>query len=398
MHETNSQVKALALLCSPSGKINEIIHDDFGLSKMPITGKLFSTIIEPNSRDKALSLIYETKNNRLAIDFQLEVVIRFSVKILHFLGVSLGDSLLFIGADNQEDAIEFINYLQQVNNEQANEIRYLMKEKNSRRTTTGEDEKLFNELTSLNNELINLQRELTKKNTELERLNALKNQFLGMAAHDLRNPLGAIQSFSKLLMDERAGKLSGKQEKYIHIIHRSSRFMLKLIEELLDFSRVESGKLALNKTSFDFVDLARQNIQLFNPIAQNKNIKLHFQHAKYEITIVADQGKIEQVLHNLIGNAIKFSHPDSTVTIQAHEKKGQLLFSVSDHGTGITTEDQQKLFVPFQPISKNGTAGEKGTGLGLSIVKKIVEGHQGKIWLESEEEKGSTFFVSLPMG
>jgi signal transduction histidine kinase len=271
-----------------------------------------------------------------------------------------------------------------------------MKEKTSKGTPSGEDEKLFNELTSLNNELMNLQRELSKKNVELERLNELKNQFLGMAAHDLRNPLGAIQSFSKLLLDERAGKLSGKQEKYVNIIHRSSRFMLQLIEELLDFSHVESGKLALTKTRFDFVELARQNIQLFTPIARNKDITLRFQPADDEINIEADQGKIEQVLHNLIGNAIKFSHPDSTVTVHAREENGQLFFSVSDHGTGIAAEDQQKLFVPFQPISKNGTAGEKGTGLGLSIVKKIVEGHQGKIWLESAEGKGSTFLVSLP--
>lgn len=249
----------------------------------------------------------------------------------------------------------------------------------------------------LNNELNNLTRELQKKNIQLDQLNQLKNQFLGMAAHDLRNPISSILTFSEFVLDSDDYDISDDLRKILELIKTSSDFMLKLLEELLDVVKIESGKLQLNYENVRMDDFLRKNIEVNALLAEKKEIKLVSNIPEPLPEIAIDPVKIEQVLNNLISNAIKYSFNDTTVTVSAFSTNEHVLISVRDEGQGIPEKELDKLFVPFSKISVKGTAGEKSTGLGLSIVKRIVTGHLGRIWVESEVGKGSTFFFTLPL-
>ena len=253
------------------------------------------------------------------------------------------------------------------------------------------------ELKQVNNELILTHQELEKRNIELQKLNKQKNQFLGMAAHDLRNPLGAISNFSEVLYDEAAKALNQEQLELVSIIRSSSEFMLQMVNDFLDISKIESGKLDLDLQPTDILSLSKQNISLNRIFSTKKGIELVLNHEGDIPVMLLDAGKIEQVLNNFISNAIKFSYPQSVIKVQINKSDNHLVISVTDEGQGIPEKDRDKLFKAFEQTSVKTTGGEKSTGLGLSIVKKIVEGHKGKIWVESEVGKGSTFYASLPI-
>jgi len=232
---------------------------------------------------------------------------------------------------------------------------------------------------------------------KLKTVNDEKNQFLGMAAHDLRTPLNLILMNSQLMHSGVLGELNEKQIKFFSIIESSSEFMVRLIDDLLDISKIESGKLELNLQSTDLISLVKHNVELNSVLAEEKQIELLFSYDEHLPKIMIDAHKIEQVLNNLISNAIKFSYPQSTIEIHVTRSENNAVISVRDKGQGIPADELDKLFKPFEKSSVKGTEGEKSTGLGLIIVRKIVEGHQGEIWVESEVGKGATFYVSLPI-
>ena len=253
------------------------------------------------------------------------------------------------------------------------------------------------ELQEVNQKLLEAQRELREKNKELERVNAQKDRFLGMAAHDLRNPLGHISTVADILLEDLDGKITEQQRELLEITRSSSQFMLDLVNDLLDIAKIESGKLHLNLQETDLAALVSQNVALNRALADKKNITLVLDVPDDLPPLTVDPGKMEQVLNNLISNAIKYSYPGTTVSIRLARQGDSVLLSVADEGQGIPADELGKLFQPFERTSVTTTAGEKSTGLGLVIVKRIVEGHHGKIWVESTVGKGTTFFVSLPM-
>jgi signal transduction histidine kinase len=260
-----------------------------------------------------------------------------------------------------------------------------------------ETEEMRNTMISLNNELNNLTRELQKKNVQLDQLDKLKNQFLGMAAHDLRNPISSIIMYSEFVLDSDDYHMSDDLRTIMDTIKSSSEFMLRMLEELLDVVKIESGKLQLNYEKVPLENFLKKNIEINALLASKKDIKLVLNIPQSLPDIAIDPIKIEQVLNNLISNAIKYSYKSTSVTVSAFSTKQYVLISVRDEGQGIPENELQKVFAPFSKISVKGTAGEKSTGLGLSIVKRIVTGHLGRIWVESEAGKGSTFSFTLPL-
>jgi signal transduction histidine kinase/ActR/RegA family two-component response regulator len=245
-------------------------------------------------------------------------------------------------------------------------------------------------------ELSVMHREMRQKNKDLEQLNEQKNQFLGMAAHDLRNPLNALLTYSNFLYDEVAEKLSIEQAEFIVHMQESSKCMLKLVTDLLDISQIEAGRLDLNLEAVNLQSIVERNVSLNRLLADQKGIAVECKTAEMP-SMMVDAQKLEQVLNNLITNAIKFSYPDSCIEVELLEGGDRALILVRDSGQGIPESEQENMFKPFQRTSVKSTAGEKSTGLGLMIVRKIVEGHGGKIWVESTVGKGSTFYVSLPI-
>lgn len=253
------------------------------------------------------------------------------------------------------------------------------------------------ELQESNEKLMAAQRELRDKNTELENVNAQKDQFLGMAAHDLRNPLGHISTVAEILMEDLADEITEQQMQLLGITQASSKFMLELVNDLLDISKIESGKLDLRLEAVDIVKLIHHNVNQNKSLADNKDIALVLKLPVAPLKTIVDVNKIEQVLNNLISNAVKFSYPETTVTINLAKEEGMAHLSVTDQGQGIPADELDKLFKPFERTSVTSTAGEKSTGLGLVIVRKIIEGHKGKIWVESTVGKGTTFHINLPL-
>jgi signal transduction histidine kinase/CheY-like chemotaxis protein len=398
MNQKDQNVRGFAITCDEEGIIQDILRDDFDILQEQKLNNLFFTIVDRDSRSKALRFMADIQSDKVAFDYQMNVMMGEKLHTFSFIGILIENKILIIGAGDYQEAIEFTNFLQEVNNEQANMIRKLVKEKGQlkEQKQKKENELSLNDLSELNNELINLQREMSKKNSELARLNETKNRFLGMAAHDLRSPLSVIHSYSQYLMDKTKDVLPEKHIKFLETIYSTSQFMLSLIEDLLDISKIESGKMELNLEIFNLIELARKNIELNQALAEKKNIELNLDLNTKKLSVKADKHKIEQVFNNLLNNAIKFSYPGTSVNIKIIAEKDKVYIHIEDKGQGIPEGKKKTLFQPFQTQSSKGTDGERGTGLGLAISKRIIKEHGGDIWVESEQKKGSTFKFTLP--
>lgn len=231
---------------------------------------------------------------------------------------------------------------------------------------------------------------------ELERLDQLKTQLLGMAAHDLRNPISSIIAVTEFLCNEAATVLGEEQLGLLSAIRSSSEFMLQVIDDSLDLSSIESGNLQLNLRPSDPRRLLEHSVGINAKLAWQKQVHVALQIESRLPNLALDEGKIEQVLNNLISNAVKFSQPGAAVEVRAWQQDGGVIVSVQDQGPGIPGAERAKLFQPYGRTSVRSTTSERSTGLGLAISRKIVEGHGGHIWVESRIGVGSVFFFSLP--
>jgi signal transduction histidine kinase len=251
-------------------------------------------------------------------------------------------------------------------------------------------------LTGLNSELANAQRALTRKNVELANVIREKNQLLGMAAHDLRNPLGIVVGVVDILREELAESLSEENRELLSRVASSVEYMLGLIDDMLDYSKIDAGRLELQLSPVDVAELIRQNLAFNTILAGKKGISLRFEIEGAPPVLNLDSRRIQQVLNNLISNGLKFSNPGSSITITLLTREAAVTIAVADQGLGIRADELGKLFKPYSRTSTKSTAGEKSTGLGLAIVRRIVEAHGGSIRAESKLGRGSTFYVSLP--
>jgi len=243
--------------------------------------------------------------------------------------------------------------------------------------------------------LLKKNEEMAGANRKLEELNELKNRFLGIASHDLRNPLYLIKSYSEILKDDLRGKIHHTQQKFLEKIFASSQFMESLLDNLLDISKIESGKYDLNVNKECLNALIKSQIDTHKLIAEKKNITIVLDLGKI-LMVDCDKNAMVQIMGNFIGNAIKFSPANTKITVRTAREGNAVRFSVTDEGPGICPEEQDLLFGEFQTLSNKPTGGEKSTGLGLAIVKKLVNLHGGNVGVKSELGKGSTFLFDLP--
>lgn len=245
-------------------------------------------------------------------------------------------------------------------------------------------------------EIKQAEKDIEGKNLQLQELNEAKNKFLGIASHDLRNPLYLIRSFSEALKDETVGDLNPKQKEFLQKIFDASSYMKSLLDNLLDISKIESGKIELDLKAQDLNLLAKTQSELNQILANKKDIKLHLNLAEIP-KVSIDENAIIQVMGNFLGNAIKFSPPNTSVHIFTEKRENHVQFSVKDEGPGLSDGDQKLLFGEFQTLSSKPTGGEKSTGLGLAIVKKIINLHGGDVGVTSKLGHGSTFYFKLPL-
>jgi signal transduction histidine kinase len=245
-------------------------------------------------------------------------------------------------------------------------------------------------------ELNALKNILEEKNLSLHQLIKMKNELLGIASHDLRNPLTSIQGYSAFLLTKGDDLSIKKRNNFLKIINTASDNILKLLNDLLSFSAIESGQLSLDLKPGNLRELIDEYIEMYTPLAFEKKITLNM-NCQNESVAIFDKPRIGQVLDNLLTNAIKFSPIGGSIEINLNTENGYKLVSVKDQGPGIKNEDLGNLFQPFKKLSSNPTGQEKGTGLGLAIAKKIIELHNGVLILESKEGDGAKFIFKLPI-
>lgn len=237
---------------------------------------------------------------------------------------------------------------------------------------------------------------IEKQRRELEILNATKDKFFSIIAHDLKNPFASLIGASDLLVNN-SDELTAEQVKtFAGIINQSSRQAYRLLENLLDWSRTQTGSISWKPKEIDLWDLVNEVVNLLTNSAENKEIDLEAK-VEEDLMIVADFNMINTVVRNLVTNAIKFTPRGGKVDILSRKTDKMVEIWVRDSGVGISQVNQRKLFRIDEPHVQNGTENETGTGLGLVLCKEFVEKHHGKIWVESELGKGSTFKFSLPL-
>jgi Signal transduction histidine kinase len=268
-----------------------------------------------------------------------------------------------------------------------------------------EKEKRADELIIANKELVFQNEEKTKRAEELTiahkeleqlvQLNNDKNLFISILAHDLRSPLGVLLGLSDLLTENIRQFNIDKIEKLVNEINQSAQNTFTLLQDLLKWSRVQSGKIPFEPQNLSFKYICKDIIKILNPNAVAKNITINYSGGE-EINVFADVDMLKAVLRNLVSNAIKFTNNGGAININTEVNSGNVTISVSDNGIGIEPESLTKLFDISKIHTTTGTAKEKGTGLGLLLCKEFVEKHGGKIWVESECGKGSIFYFNIP--
>lgn len=231
---------------------------------------------------------------------------------------------------------------------------------------------------------------------QLSKANAAKNRFLGMAAHDLRNPLASIRGLAEFLSDGTVGQLTPDQLDLVKTIHSASQSMLDLVNELLDVATIEAGELKLQLEADNLSALLEKSVFLNNIEAAKKNTRIVIATPVASLVMRIDSAKMRQVADNLISNAVKYSPPGSTVTVEIHPETEACGFSIKDQGPGVPEAERDKLFKDFSKLSAKPTAGEKSTGLGLAICRKIIDAHGGTITAQNLPAGGCGFRVTLP--
>ena len=245
-------------------------------------------------------------------------------------------------------------------------------------------------------ENVRLFQEVQEKNRQLEVASQHKSEFLANMSHELRTPLNAIIGFSEVLSERMFGELNEKQAEYLQDIHTSGRHLLSLINDILDLSKVEAGRMELEMNHFDLPSALDNALTLIRERAARHSIALELNVDPRLGDFVGDERKIKQVLLNLLSNAVKFTPEGGRIEVKAVPADSFVEISVSDSGIGIAPEDQEAIFEEFRQVGSSYAQKREGTGLGLTLAKKFVELHGGKIWVKSELGKGSTFTFTLP--
>lgn len=241
-----------------------------------------------------------------------------------------------------------------------------------------------------------LEEKVAAKTAELERANRHKSEFVANMSHELRTPLNSIIGFSDVLRSEMFGPLNEKQKEYASDINESGVHLLALINDVLDLSKVEAGKMDIEKRPFSLKSTVEVVMQLVRGQCAESGVTIRFDAAPDVDVAVGDERRIKQVLINLVSNAIKFSHKGGEVVIATASAPGEVIVSISDRGPGIDAKDQAAIFDAFTQLKPAYAPKNEGTGLGLTLVKQLVGLHGGRVWLDSEPGQGARFSFALP--
>ena len=244
-------------------------------------------------------------------------------------------------------------------------------------------------------ENVTLFNEIQQKSRELEVANRHKSEFLANMSHELRTPLNAIIGFSEVLGQGIFGEVNAKQQEYLEDILSSGKHLLSLINDILDLSKIEAGRMELERSTFSLANALESGLTIVRERATRHGISLRSAVPDGLPEIEADERKVKQILYNLLSNAVKFTPDGGRVELRARVEEGDVRIDVADTGIGIAPDDQARVFEEFKQVGRERS--REGTGLGLTLTRRFVELHGGRIWVESTPAKGSTFSFTLPL-
>ncbi len=285
----------------------------------------------------------------------------------------------------QKELREYNKKLEKIINERTSELRKII------RNLKIKEKRLENSKKAL----LNITEDLNNALEELKELDKLKTQFLSTTSHELRTPMTPMKAQLQMLLKGYFGRINKKQEESIKLILKNTERLDSLIKEVLDVSRIQAKRLKIFKRKNDLNKVVKEAINLMKPRIKEKNLKLKVNLAELP-RIYFDKDKITQVIINLLDNAIKFT-PKGSIIIETRKFKESVRVRIKDTGIGIPEKIHSELFKPFVQADSSASRQYGGTGLGLSICKGIIEAHQGRIWFESKEDRGTTFYFTLPI-
>src|SRR5579863_8474514 len=305
-----------------------------------------------------------------------------------------GLDLFALRKDGTEFAVD-IN-LSPLEGVEAGRVLCVIRDVSPRRAAEEKIKVLNQNLERRSSELAAANEELSQQNQEVERANRLKSEFLASMSHELRTPLNTILGFSELLSEERAGTLNDKQKRFVGHIQGDANHLLELINDILDLSKIEAGRLELRLEPFAMAVAVAEVLTSIRPLAAAKNIAVDSD-VDTSLVLQADRLRFKEILYNLFSNAIKFTPSGGRIWIHASVENDFARLEVGDTGMGIAPEDQRAIFESFRQVSATTKGVREGTGLGLAITKRLVEHHGGTIWVRSDLGQGSRFFFTLPI-
>ena len=384
------------LRCHLDGRIMDVLHDGSGRVSPSLMGRPFTMLVQPAGLAKALDFFAGIHRDGAQYLWELPTLPHGEVMV--FIGVFAEDAIAIAASSTHEGLRPYVDELVRINNEQANLIRQLYAERRVRPSPTSTPTSTLDaaQFMRLNNDFANAQRELAKKNAELERALKWRGLVMGMAAHDLRNPLSTISGYADLLTERLSGSLGEMERRALGHISQSGAYMLRIIEDVMDFAQIETGHFSMHRVPMDIAGLIRQAILQFSNSINQRRIQLQMDVPDEPVMVLADGGRMMQVLTNLLSNAVKYTPTGGHITVMAQNSSQGAVIQVIDSGPGIPAGERDRLFKPFSRTSVPSATGEGGTGLGLAIIQSIVEGHGGAITVDSAAQQGACFIVTLP--
>ncbi|MEA2465664.1 MAG: hypothetical protein QOJ98_3411 [Acidobacteriota bacterium] len=381
---TDSPPDGLAFVCTTAGAVVRVV--DESLAGAAVRDSLSASVDVSSSEACAIFLRTMAHGG-----FSRSTPLRIGTRDVQCYGSCAGGELRIVAVIDPNTSAPYAEYI----STGCNEPEFMELAREIRRTHSTYE--LYEELARMNNDLATAQRELARTVDQLKRLNSYKDELLGVAAHDLRNPLNANAAFITFLLQD-TSTMSDDNLVLLERLRANSQYMLRLVDDVLDFSAIEAGHVRLHLEPSAIGPLVQSVVETMTIIAEAKQVELRYSTEGAVPPLNLDQVKISQVVQNVISNAVQYSPAGTRVDVRLRAEAGYAIIEVEDRGPGIGPDELPNLFKPFIRLSTVKLAKQRSVGLGLAITRRLVEAHGGTIGVRSEVGRGSVFTIRLRVG